>query len=45
MKELEKEAALLRIKRFYGASKRKTTDEELHRAGENAVDDLEREFQ
>jgi metal-responsive CopG/Arc/MetJ family transcriptional regulator len=40
MKDLEKEEMLLRAKRLYGASKRKTTDEELHAAREKAFDDI-----
>lgn len=42
--DLEKEEALLRAKAFYGASKRKTTDEELHKAGERAFKELEKEL-
>ena len=42
--DLEKEEALLRLKSLYGASKRKTTDEELHKAGEKAFEELEREL-
>jgi metal-responsive CopG/Arc/MetJ family transcriptional regulator len=40
MKDLQKEEMLLRAKRLYGASKRKTTDEELHMAREKAFDDV-----
>jgi len=29
---------------LYGASKRKTTDEELHKAGEKAFEELEKEL-
>jgi Arc/MetJ-type ribon-helix-helix transcriptional regulator len=42
-KELEREEALKRVKKFYGASKRRTTDEQLHKAGERAFEELERE--
>lgn len=42
LSELEKKKALLRLKRLYGASKKKTTDEELHKAGEKAFRELER---
>lgn len=42
--ELEKKEALARLQKMYGASKRKTTDEELHRAGEKAFEELERQF-
>lgn len=45
IKDLEKEEALMRVKQLYGASKRKTTDEELHRAGEKAFEEIEKELQ
>ena len=32
--DLEKEQALIRLEKVYGMSKRKTTDEELHRVRE-----------
>jgi len=44
IKDLEKEQALLRAKALYGTSKRKTTDEELHKAGEKAFEELEKEL-
>lgn len=44
IKDLEKEEALARVRKLYGASKRKTTDEELHKAGEEAVKEIEKEF-
>ena len=44
IKELEKEEALIRVKALYGASKRKTTDKQLHKAGENAFEELDREI-
>ena len=44
IKDLEKEEALLRLKKLYGASKRKTTDKELHKAGEKAFEELEKEI-
>ena len=37
MLDLEKQQALAWLDKVYGMSKRKTTDEELHRAGEKAV--------
>ncbi len=40
MKNIEKEEMLMRVKKMYGASKRKTTDEELHIAREKAFDDV-----
>ena len=44
IKDLEKEELLLRAKKLYGASKRKTTDEDIHKAGEKAFQELEREL-
>ncbi len=41
IKELEKEELL---KKYYGASKRKTTDEELHRVRQAAFEELEKEI-
>ncbi|MBI2664359.1 hypothetical protein HYX10_03385 [Candidatus Woesearchaeota archaeon] len=43
IKDLEKEAALLRLEKAYGAGAkrgRQTTDEKLHRAGEEAVREI-----
>ena len=44
IRDLEKEEALLRAKRLYGASKRKTTYKEIHRAGGQAFKELEKEI-
>ena len=44
IKDLEKEKALMRLEKAYGASKRKTTDEQLHDAGEKAFEELEKRF-
>lgn len=44
LNELEKQAALKRLKKMYGASKRRTTDADLHRAREEAVKELEKRF-
>ena len=44
MRDLEKEEALLRVKKLYGASKRHTTDEDIHRAGEKAFEELDKEI-
>ncbi|MBU0627650.1 MAG: ribbon-helix-helix domain-containing protein [Nanoarchaeota archaeon] len=44
IRDLEKEEALLRVRKLYGASKRKTTDEELHKSGEKAFEELEKEL-
>lgn len=41
---LEKKEALKRLENIYGASKRKTTDEELHAAGEKAFREIEEEL-
>ncbi len=40
--ELEKQEALIKLKRLYGASKKKTTDEELHKAREKAFEELDK---
>ena len=40
IKELEKEERLKRIDKLFGSSKRKTTDEQLHKAGEKAFEEL-----
>jgi len=44
IKDLEKEEALIRLKKLYGSSKRKTTDEQLHKAGEEAFEELAKEL-
>ena len=44
IKDLEKEELLLKAKMLYGASKRKTSDEDIHKAGEKAFRELEREL-
>ena len=47
IKDLEKEEALLRLEKAYGAGaekKRSVTDKELHRAREKAFEELEREL-
>lgn len=44
IKELEKEELLRRVDRLFGSSKHKTTDEQLHAAGEKAVEQLEKKF-
>lgn len=36
--------AILRAKKLYGESKRKTTNVELHKAGEKAFKELEKEL-
>lgn len=45
VKDFEKEESIARVRALYGSSKHKTTDEDLHRAGEKAVEELERELQ
>ncbi|MBT4351812.1 hypothetical protein HOD20_04735 [archaeon] len=44
IKQLEKEEALLKLGKIYGASKRKTTDDNLKKAKKLAFEDLEKEF-
>lgn len=44
MHALEKEEALLRARKLYGASKRRTTDAQLHRARERVFAELEKEI-
>ena len=44
LSDLEKEEILKGIAKLKGFSKRKTTNEELHRAGEKAFKMLERKF-
>ena len=44
MKELEREELQRQIERLAGSSKRKTTDEEVHKAGEKAFEKLEKKF-
>ncbi len=44
IKELEKEETLKNIDKFFGSSKHKTTDEQLHEAGEKAFKQLEKKF-
>ena len=44
LKELEKEELLKAVGKLYGSSKKKTTDEELHKAGEEVFRELEEEF-
>lgn len=42
--ELEKEEIMKKMAILAGTSKKKTTDEELHKAGEKAFESLERKF-
>lgn len=42
--DLETKAALKRLESVYGFSKRKTTDEDLHRAREEAVKEMAEEL-
>ncbi|MEK6896193.1 MAG: ribbon-helix-helix domain-containing protein [Nanoarchaeota archaeon] len=44
MNELEKEETLKNVEKLFGSSKHKTTDEQLHEAGERAVRILEKKF-
>jgi len=42
--ELEKEETLKKIDKIFGSSKHRTTDEDLHKAGEKAFKQLEKKF-
>jgi Arc/MetJ-type ribon-helix-helix transcriptional regulator len=42
IKQIEKEETLKKVEKLFGSSKRKTTDEELHKAREKAFEQLER---
>jgi Arc/MetJ-type ribon-helix-helix transcriptional regulator len=44
LKFLEREEALKNVEKLFGSSKHKTTDEQLHLAGEKAVEQLEKKF-
>ncbi|HLC65540.1 MAG TPA: ribbon-helix-helix domain-containing protein [Candidatus Nanoarchaeia archaeon] len=44
MGDLEKEEALMRARKLYGASKRRTTDAQRHEAGEKAFRELDKEL-
>ncbi len=44
LSELEKSELLAEIEKHYGASKRKTTDKQLHEAGEKAFKELAKRF-
>lgn len=44
IRQFEKEEALLKVRKLYGSSKRKTTDEQIHKAGEKAMKELEKEY-
>lgn len=44
IRQMEKEEMLKAVERLAGSSKRKTTDEQLHQAGEKAFEILERKF-
>lgn len=44
IKELEKEEILKNIEKLAGSSRRKTSDEELHNAGEKVFEKLEKKF-
>ena len=44
LSELEKEELIKKLRQLRGSSKHKTTDKELHRAGEKAFEELEKRF-
>jgi len=43
--ERERKDALRRLNKIYGASNRRTTDEELHEAREKAFEEIEKELE
>lgn len=42
--ELEKRESLIKLRKLYGTSKKRTSDKELHKAREKAFEELEREL-
>jgi len=44
IRELEKQETLKKMGKLFGSSKHKTTDEQLHIAGEKAFEQLEKKF-
>ncbi len=44
IRELEKQETLKNVQKLFGSSKHKTTDEDLHKAREKAVRQLEEKF-
>jgi len=46
LRDLEKEEALMRVRKLYGAGtgKRKITDADIHRAGEEVFKEFEKKF-
>ena len=44
LSELEKLDLLDKLSKVYGSSKRRTTDEHLHEAGDRAFNELEKKF-
>lgn len=44
LSELEKLDLLDKLSKVYGSSKRRTTDEQLHEAGDRAFNELEKKF-
>ena len=44
IKELETQEALIRVRKSYGASRLKTTDEQLHKVREKIAKELEKKF-
>ncbi len=43
--DLEKEEAIARLRKVYGASRQKTTDKQLHQARKKAFEELEKELE
>ena len=44
IRELEKQETLKNVEKLFGSSKHKTSDEDLHIAGEKAIKQLEKKF-
>ena len=43
--DLEKGEVLMRARKFYGSSRLKTTDEQLHKSRERAFEEIEKELE
>ena len=42
IKQIQREETIKRVEKLYGSSKRRTTDEDLHKAREKAFEQLEK---
>jgi len=45
IEDLEKQKAIEKVRKFYGSSKRKTTDEELHKVRKEIAEELMRDLE